>query len=188
LSAQNGAVLRLLMHAAGGFVSAAQIHQVSGASTAGTAVASLNRRLTHAGEIVPIQNTRSRGWRLVDPSTRVPLSFAGLNLDPTTGVVSVSGQEPITLSASQGAVLEVLMQARGELVSATQIRRASGANVAGVAVGNLNRRLHVTGIDAPIVNIRKRGWKLAGERQSFTCLSLDPRSGYSSSLIRAPSS
>ena len=174
------AVLALLLRHGGGFVTAAQLEAVAGATPAAAAVHDLSRRLERAGSQVRVVNVHGRGWRLVDPATAGEwLSFADLKLDPVTRTLAVTGRDPITLSAQKSAVLALFIQAQGGFVSADQISHWSGGTTPGVAVHDLARRLEQAGSLTVIVNDHGRGWQLvdsvtAGDWLSFGDLSLDP--------------
>jgi DNA-binding response OmpR family regulator len=180
VGANVNAVLELLLRHGGAFVTATQVEAVAGATPAAAAMHDLIRRLERAGAQARVVNVHGRGWRLVDPATAGEwLSFADLKLDPVTRLLTVTGRDPLTLSAQKSAVLALLIQAQGRPVGAPQIARWSGGTTPGVAVHDLGRRLEQAGSSVVIVNDHGRGWQLvdsvtAGDWLSFADLKFDP--------------
>ncbi len=105
---------------------------------------------------------RALGRRGADPAPPV-LRVGDLEVDTARHTVRRGG-EPVTLTAKEFTVLEVLVQASGRVVGRTELLErgwdemsAPGSNVVDVLVGQLRRRL---GTPDPIETVRGVGYRV----------------------------
>jgi hypothetical protein len=168
LSADQALVLYLLVGRRGRSVEVARLEQNT-VNAAATTVDSLNGLLQGVSRLAVIVrdgdgdgDAAGRGYRLVDASADASLGFADLCLNREMRLLLVPGQLPVVMSPQSTAVLALLIQAQGELVTSAEVQQVSGKTAAGVAVGNLTRRLRTARTAVTIVNDRARGWRLIG--------------------------
>ncbi|WJX99555.1 winged helix-turn-helix domain-containing protein [Curtobacterium sp. SP.BCp] len=107
---------------------------------------------------------RALGRRAADPAPPV-LRVGDLELDTARHEVHRGG-EPVSLTAKEFTVLEVLLTAAGRVVGRTELLErgwdemsAPGSNVVDVLVGQLRRRL---GSPDPIETVRGVGYRVTG--------------------------
>ncbi|HLJ55448.1 MAG TPA: response regulator transcription factor [Chthonomonadaceae bacterium] len=104
--------------------------------------------------------------RRVEPAAEELLRVADLTLDPVSHAASRAGRE-IALSATESALLEILMRHKGRVVTRTRILRhvwqyefGGNANVLDVYIGYLRRKVD-RGFSPPLIHtIRGVGFRM----------------------------